>query len=140
MKHKSLIIMGIIVIIAIIIVLGVIVLNQKPGEINKNMTSNILVGKWNAVSEETFGEKNENLDKIGEYSISFYGDGSYSQIIGNVKTAGLYRIDEGNITFYNSEKELELPGSLNSGWFEVKDNQLTLTLPKYPKTVVYAKA
>lgn len=140
MKNKNLII-GIIVliIIVIIIIIGVIILNQKPIEVTKNMSSNELSGKWNAISEETLGEKNENLSDIGEYSIVFKDDGSYSEIIANVRTTGKYKIEGENITFYDSEEELELPGSFNKGWFEIKDNQLTLTLPKYPKIVVYRR-
>ena len=141
MKNKSLIIGGIIVIIAIIAIIAVVKLNQeKPIEIEKNMSGNGLVGKWNAISEETISGLNEDLSGIGEYSITFYEDGSYSQTIAKVKTDGFYVTEEDKITLYNSRDQIGKEGSFNSGWFEIKDNELTITLPKYPKTVIYAKA
>jgi len=136
-KNKSLIIAGVIVIIGIILIIAVVMLNQeKPIGENTNMTDNELIGKWNAVSIETLDGINNNL---GIYSIVFNKDGSYTEIIENTKTNGLYKIEGDNITFYESGDMLDKPGSFNKGWFLIKDNQLTLTLPKYPKTVVYIK-
>lgn len=140
MKSKNLII-GIVVIIIIAIIIATVKLNeQRLIEINKNMTTNELVGKWNAISEETIDGVNDNLKDIGEYSITFKNDGSYSEIIGNSGKKGLYKLEEENVTLYNSPDDLKYPGSLNKGWFLVENNQLTLTLPKYPKTVVYRRA
>jgi hypothetical protein len=140
MKNKSLIIGLVIIIVLAVIIIGLIKINQKPADIKKNMTTNELIGKWNAISEEVYGEKNENLDSALEYSITFNEDGSYSKIIGKVTENGFYVIDGDNITFYDSKDQIGKQGSFNSGWFSVKDNELTLTLPKYPKTVVYIRA
>ena len=100
------------------------------------MATNELVGKWNAISEESLDGINDNLTN---YSIVFNNDYSYSETIAEVNNEGKYKIEGNNITFYNTEDDLKNPGSLNSGWFLIKDNQLTLNLPKYPKTVVYVK-
>lgn len=135
-KHKNLIIGGIIVIIVIIAIIGIILIKQKPTPINNNMATNELVGKWNAISEESLDGINDNLTN---YSIVFNNDYSYSETIAEVNNEGKYKIEGNNITFYNTEDDLKNPGSLNSGWFLIKDNQLTLNLPKYPKTVVYVK-
>jgi len=136
-KNKSLIIGGIIILIAIIIIIGIVLLNQQKYNFgNKNMTTNELIGKWNAISEESLDGLNNNLS---DYSIVFNNDYSYSETISGVNTNGKYKIEGNNITFYNSQDDLKYPGSLNKGWFLVKDKQLTLSLPKYPKTVVYVK-
>ena len=136
-NNKNLIIGVIVVIIAIIIIIGIFVLRQqKPIEVNNNLTTNELVGKWNAISEETIDGVNENLT---DYSIVFKNDYSYSETIAGIDTSGKYKIYGDNITFYQTGDDLTKPGSFNSGWFLIKDNQLTLTLPKYPKTVVYVR-
>jgi len=139
MKHQNIIIGVIAIIIIAIIIIAVIKLNGKPIGVNENMTDNILIGKWNAFSEETLNGLNEDLSQVGEYSIYFRRDKSYSEIIGDTKTNGFYEIEEDKISLYNSKDEIGKQGSFNSGWFIVENDKLTLTLPKYPKTVVYRK-
>jgi hypothetical protein len=137
MKNKNLIIIGIILIIAIIIIIGIFVLRgQKPIETINNMTTNELVGKWNAISEETIDGINTNLT---DYSIIFKNDYSYSETIAGVNTKGLYKIEGDKITLYQKGEDLTKPGRFNIGLYLINDNKLTLSLPIYPKTVVYVK-
>jgi hypothetical protein len=138
MKNKNLITaIALIIVIAIIIILVYMFIGKKPVITNQNMTTNELVGKWNAISEEMNGEVNNNLE---DYYIVFYDDYTYSETIVGVNTKGMYKIAGNNITLYQKGDDLSKPGRYNKGYYEIKNDQLTLNLPIYPKTVVYKKA
>ena len=109
--------------------------NQPNIESPKPIEQNKLIGTWNAISEEARGEINTQLE---DYSITFNQETYTSKILG-VEETGNYKLEEDKITFLQPGDDLTKQGIFSQAYGELKDNQLILTFPQYPKTVIYRK-
>ena len=153
MNYKKLFITGLVLICIIIITMIFIFNNQsKTPEVNNkseipdikdqpkteepnSLPPDKLIGTWNAISEEVKGEINTELE---DYSITF-NQNSYNSTISGVKESGNYKLEQDKIIFYQQEEDLMKSGSFLQAYGELKNNQLILTFPQYPKIVIYEK-
>lgn len=143
MSNKKLFII-LFVLILIIITIMAFVFYNKPKISENNQTysnqpkiipANELIGTWNAISEEVKGEIYKDLE---DYSITFNKDTYVSNKAG-IEESGNYKLEKDKITFYSEGEDITKQGSFLQAYGELKDNQLILNFPQYPKTVIYEK-
>lgn len=153
MNKKILIVLFITVIIIIGIIITMVSKREEIGEndemkFNKdevfnfqdlpeqNINKNQILGKWIGISEEIITKKNEDLKN---YSIIFYENGTYNSFVYGNEETGRYRLDVDKVIFYNNSEELNNQSRTNFAYARFDKEDLILTFPLYPKTVIYEK-
>jgi len=116
-----------------------VTINQVP-ESNKKYfnppetPANKLIGVWKATEEELDGETYKAESEINFKSVNTV-ESTTLGIMGYPK----YKLYEGSIVFYESESDLKYEGTFNEAEVSLEGNELTITLPQFPKTIVYTK-
>lgn len=142
-KQKTIITITIIIIIIIAIILSLNLFKEKEPETYEELgyqpiTPTNIIGTWTAISEKFAFSDSTNTD-LENYSITFNSDNTYSSLTYGISETGVYRFKDDRIYFYDSEEQVNLEGNFFQAYGWIKDDELVLIFPQFPKTVVYEK-